>query len=145
MGQLVSDMLNRHRLGHLIIDRDPYLIARLRQAGREAYFGDAANAGFLARCGIAEAKALIITTDTNADIESIIATVKQARADIPIVSRARDAQHAAALYALGVTDAVPETIEASLQLSEAALLDLGVPAGLVIASVHEQRDVFRRS
>jgi hypothetical protein len=38
---------------------------------------------------------------------------------------------------------VPETIEASLQLSEAALLGLGVPAGLVIASVYEQRDVFR--
>jgi monovalent cation:H+ antiporter-2, CPA2 family len=38
---------------------------------------------------------------------------------------------------------VPETVEASLQLSEAALLGLGVPAGLVIASLHEQRDVFR--
>jgi monovalent cation:H+ antiporter-2, CPA2 family len=38
---------------------------------------------------------------------------------------------------------VPETIEASMQLSEAALIGLGVPAGIVIASVHEQRDVFR--
>ncbi len=43
-----------------------------------------------------------------------------------------------------MTDAVPETIEASLQLSEAALVDLGVPMGLVIASIHEKRDVFRK-
>ncbi len=38
---------------------------------------------------------------------------------------------------------MPETIEASLQLSEAALVDLGVPTGPVIASIHEKRDEFR--
>jgi CPA2 family monovalent cation:H+ antiporter-2 len=64
--------------------------------------------------------------------------------DIVIVSRARDAAHARHLYAVGVTDAVPETIEASLQLSEAALIGLGLATGLVIASVHEKRDEFRR-
>ena len=51
--------------------------------------------------------------------------------------------HARHLYAIGVTDAVPETIEASLQLSEAALVGLGVPTGPVIASIHEKRDEFR--
>jgi CPA2 family monovalent cation:H+ antiporter-2 len=30
-----------------------------------------------------------------------------------------------------------------LQLSEAVLVDLGVPMGLVIASVHEKRDEAR--
>ena len=60
-----------------------------------------------------------------------------------IVVRAKDANHARHLYEIGVTDAVPETIEASLQLAEAALVGLGVPTGLVIASIHEKRDVFR--
>ena len=46
---------------------------------------------------------------------------------------------------LGATDAVPETMEASLQLSEAALVDIGVPMGLVIASIHEQRDIYRKA
>ena len=40
---------------------------------------------------------------------------------------------------IGATDAVPETIEASLQLSEAVLVDLGVPMGPVIATIHEKR------
>jgi CPA2 family monovalent cation:H+ antiporter-2 len=40
---------------------------------------------------------------------------------------------------------VPETIEASLQLSEAVLVDIGVPMGLVIASIHERREEFRTS
>jgi CPA2 family monovalent cation:H+ antiporter-2 len=64
---------------------------------------------------------------------------------VTLVARARDADHARALYALGATDAAPETIEASLQLSEAVLVDLGVPMGLVIASIHEKRDEFRRA
>jgi CPA2 family monovalent cation:H+ antiporter-2 len=47
------------------------------------------------------------------------------------------------LYAIGATDVVPETIEASLQLSEAALVGLGVAAGLAVGSVHEKRGEFR--
>ena len=60
-------------------------------------------------------------------------------------SRARDADHASHLYALGATDAVPETIEASLQLSEAALVGLGIAVGPVIASIHEKRDEIRHT
>ncbi len=63
--------------------------------------------------------------------------------DLPIVARARDTVHAAELYKAGVTDAVPETLEASLQLSEAALVDLGVAMGPVIASIHEKRSELR--
>jgi CPA2 family monovalent cation:H+ antiporter-2 len=62
-----------------------------------------------------------------------------------MVSRARDADHARHLYSLGATDAVPETVEASLQLSEAALVGLGVATGPVIASIHEKRDEIRRT
>jgi len=63
---------------------------------------------------------------------------------VTLVARARDAAHARALYGLGVTDAVSETIEAGLQLPEAVLVDLGVPMGLVIASIHEKRDEYRK-
>jgi monovalent cation:H+ antiporter-2, CPA2 family len=75
----------------------------------------------------------------------VIAAARAERADLTIVARARDARHAAALYELGVDDAVPETIEASLQLSEAVLVDVGVPMGLVIASIHERREEFRET
>src|SRR6185295_1360939 len=78
-----------------------------------------------------------------AAIDEIVRVVREQRPDILIVSRARDATHARHLYEIGVSDAVPETIEASLQLSEAALVGLGVPTGPVIASIHEKRDGFR--
>ncbi|MGL4974022.1 MAG: NAD-binding protein, partial [Bosea sp. (in: a-proteobacteria)] len=111
--------------------------------GEPAYFGDATQLEFLRACGLAEATALIVTIDNPRAVDEIVAAARGERADLIIVARARDAKHARHLYELGVNDAVPETIEASLQLSEAALVGLGVPMGLVIATVHEKRDEFR--
>jgi monovalent cation:H+ antiporter-2, CPA2 family len=50
-------------------------------------------------------------------------------ADVAQFPLASGAEHASRLYAIDVTDAVPETVEASLQLSEATLMSLGLPAG----------------
>jgi CPA2 family monovalent cation:H+ antiporter-2 len=76
--------------------------------------------------------------------EAVVATAREINPALTIVARARDARHAKRLYDLGASDAVPETIEASLQLSEAVLVDIGIPMGLVIASIHERRDEFRK-
>jgi CPA2 family monovalent cation:H+ antiporter-2 len=92
---------------------------------------------------VLEAPAVIVTIHDQHAIDEIVRVARALRPDILIVSRARDATHARHLYAIGVTDAVPETIEASLQLSEAALVGLGLPTGPVIASIHEKRDEFR--
>ena len=63
--------------------------------------------------------------------------------NLPVIARARDTNHAAQLYKAGVTDAVPEALEASLQLAEAVLVDVGAPMGPVIASIHEKRSQLR--
>lgn len=143
VGSLVSEMLDRHKVKHLVIERAPDIVSRARADGKPVYYGDAKNVGFLNRCGFQDASAVIITIHVNAEIDDIVRVVRAEREKVVIVSRARDADHARHLYDLGVTDVVPETIEASLQLTEAALVGLGVPTGLVIASVHERRDEFR--
>lgn len=145
VGQLVGDMLQRHKVPYLAIDMDPARVGEQRKAGKPVYFGDGSHPEFLRACGIEQARALVITLDTPSSIGAVVAAARQERADITIVSRARDDKHAAQLYDMGVDDAVPETIEASLQLSEAVLADIGVPMGLVIASIHERRDEFREA
>lgn len=144
VGALVGDMLMRHKIPFLAIDTDPDAVARAREGKKPIYYGDASRIDFLRRCGLAYARALVVTTDDSDSAEHIVREVRKERADLTIVARARDARHAAKLYALGVTDAVPETVEASLQLSEALLVDIGIPMGLVIASIHERRDEFRQ-
>jgi CPA2 family monovalent cation:H+ antiporter-2 len=143
VGQTVCDMLERHGFPFLSTDRDPSAVAEYRQRGREVFYGDATNAAFLRSCGLMDAAALIVTIHDQAAIDQIVLLARSLRPDIVIVSRARDATHARHLYQVGVTDAVPETIEASLQLSEATLVGLGLPTGPVIASIHEKRDEFR--
>jgi monovalent cation:H+ antiporter-2, CPA2 family len=144
VGQLVGDMLSVHAIRYLAVDTDAALVARFRREGRDIYWGNASRSEFLARCGLSTAKALIITMNKPAEAESIVRDARARCPDLIIVARAQDAHHATKLYRLGVSDAVPETIEASLQLSEAVLVDMGIPMGKVIASIHEKRDEFRK-
>ncbi|MGA8971156.1 MAG: cation:proton antiporter [Pseudolabrys sp.] len=144
VGQVVCSMLDRHSFHYIAIDNDAAAIPKHQRNGREVYYGDARNSEFLKSCGLPEARAVVVTVAAEAAIDEIVRQVRALRTEVIIVSRARDATHARHLYAIGVTDAVPETIEASLQLSEATLIGLGLATGLVIASVHEKRDEFRR-
>jgi CPA2 family monovalent cation:H+ antiporter-2 len=144
VGQLVCEMLSRHDLPWVTIEREARLVEQGRRHGSRIFYGDASRAELLERCGLATARALVVTMDAPDGVEAVVAAARGARPDLTIVARARDARHAARLYELGATDAVPETIEASLQLSEAVLVDIGVPMGLVIASIHERRDEYRK-
>ena len=148
VGRLVGEMLDRHGLPWSAIDQDAGVVERGRRAGHSLFFGDAQRPGFLERCGLDSARALVVTADADGDdlgaVEALVSLVRDRRPDLTIVARARDSRQALRLYDLGVSDAVPETVEASLQLSEAVLLGVGVPAGPVIASIHERRDAFRR-
>jgi len=149
VGRLVAEMLSRHDKPWTAIERNPrgVEVARRTLAANphaDIFFGDAARAELLRRCGLQTASALVITMDSPDGVEAVVQAAREIRSDLVIVARARDARHAARLYELGVTDAVPETVEASLQLSESVLVDIGVPMGLIIASIHEKRDEYRR-
>ena len=143
VGRQVAEMLARHQIPYLALDSDATRVAEQRRTGAPVYFGDSGNTEILRRCDIATARALVVTLDNPRAVEAAVSAARAERPDLTIVARARDARHASALYELGVDDAVPETIEASLQLSEAVLVDVGVPMGLVIASIHARRDEYR--
>ena len=144
VGHLVATMLDEHKIAYIAVDNDAALVARERKNGLPVYYGDAANHEFLKRCGLDEATALAVTMDNQVRVDDVTRAARAMRSDLKIIARARDERHAQKLYALGVTEAVPETIESSLQLGEALLVETGVPMGLAIASVHERRDGFRK-
>jgi CPA2 family monovalent cation:H+ antiporter-2 len=145
VGRLVGEMLQMHGLAFTAVDADPDVVRAARKAGARLYFGDAGREAFLKACGVETASAVVVTMDAPAKVDEVVRTVRALRPDLTLIARARDAAHAARLYRLGATDAVPEAIEASLQLAENTLVDLGVPMGLVIASIHEKRDAIRNS
>ncbi len=114
-------------------------VASQRRLGKPVYFGDMTQIELLRRAHLDTARALVVTLDDAEVADMLVAGARAERADLLIVARAKDADHAAHLYRSGASDAVPETIEASLQLSEAVLVDVGVAMGPVIASIHEKR------
>jgi monovalent cation:H+ antiporter-2, CPA2 family len=144
VGRLVAEMLSTHNRPYIAVDSNIDTVAACRREGIPIIFGDVARAELLDRLHLGRASALILTMD---DPVLTIRLTKKVRAwcpDLTIVARARDAAHAAELYKAGATDAVPETLESSLQLSEAVLIDLGMAMGPVIASIHEKRAEMRK-
>ncbi len=143
VGRLVADMLNAHGKPYRIIESDDDIVRGLRRDGYAASFGDAARLDALERMGAADAAAVVLTMDVPVAARRLVRQLRDAHPDMLIVARARDVSHAAELYRAGASHAVPETLESSLQLSEAVLVDIGVAMGPVIASIHEKRDEFR--
>jgi CPA2 family monovalent cation:H+ antiporter-2 len=145
VGRMVADMLAAHGKPYVAVEADIDTVKEARAAGHPVIFGDVARAELVDRLDLGRAGALILTMDDPVLTVRLARRVRAVAPDLTIVARARDARHAAELYRAGVTDAVPETLESSLQLSEAALVDLGVAMGPVIASIHEKRDELRET
>jgi CPA2 family monovalent cation:H+ antiporter-2 len=139
VGQTVAAMLEVHKVPYVAIDVNVDRVAAQRRLGKPVYFGDMTQIELLRRAHLDSARALVVTLDDADVADMLVAAARAERTDLLIVARARDAEHAAHLYRTGASDAVPETIEASLQLSEAVLVDVGVAMGPVIASIHEKR------
>jgi CPA2 family monovalent cation:H+ antiporter-2 len=143
VGRIVADMLSAHDLDCIAIDSDADAVRDGRRIGHKVLFGDVSRGTLVERLHLGQPSAVILTMDNPVLVARLAKRLRQAFPDMPIIARARDTDHAARLYKAGVTDAVPETLEASLLLSEAALVDLGVAMGPVIASIHEKRDELR--
>ena len=143
VGRMVAEMLGLHGKPFVAVDSSVDIVKAARAEGFPIVFGDAVRPELLDRLNLGHASALILTMDDPVQAVRLVKKVRSWRPDLPIISRARDPAHAGRLYRAGVTDAVPETVEASLQLSEAVLVDIGVAMGPVIASIHEKRDEFR--
>jgi CPA2 family monovalent cation:H+ antiporter-2 len=143
VGRMVADMLTEHNRPYLAIENDIDSVTAAREAGYSVMFGDVSRPELVDKLELGHAAALVLTMDDPVLVAKLTRRVRGWCPDLAIIARARDPHHAAILYKAGVTDAVPETLEASLQLSEAVLVDTGMPMGPVIASIHEKRAQLR--
>lgn len=143
VGRLIAQMLDAHDKPYVAIDSDADMIESAKRKGYRATFGDAARGDALRRLGVDNALAVVLTMDEPVLAQRLVSKLRAEHPDLLIVARARDIAHASELYRAGASHAVPETLEATLQLSEAVLVDIGVAMGPVIASIHEKRDEFR--
>lgn len=139
VGRLLAQLLDDQRIPYIAIDSDPDLVATQRAKGAAIFFGDASQPELLQHLGIEKAAAFATTMNAPEAADHVIKTVHRDWPHIPIIARACDVPHAEALRASGARSAVPETVEASLELCEQLLTNIGFPQEAARSIVDDQR------
>jgi len=127
VGQMLGSVLDAQSLPHVGLDIDTDLVAHFRAAGAGIFYGDASRAEMLRRFGVERAAALVVTMDNPHTAEHVVETARRNWPELVIYVRARDRAHARRLISKGASHAIPETVEASLEIGEMVLMGVGVP------------------
>ena len=140
VGQNVARVLESQGFEYIALDLDPARIRAARQAGDPVMFGDSADEEMLARAGIAQASALVISFSDPATSLGILRSVRRMHPELPVLVRTADDARLRELQEAGATDVVPETFEASLMLVSHVLMLLRVPVTRVVRLLAEIRN-----
>ncbi|XP_041011571.1 K(+) efflux antiporter 3, chloroplastic-like isoform X2 [Juglans microcarpa x Juglans regia] len=120
---LDGDALGMH---YVAFDLDPSIVKASRKLGFPTLYGDGSRPAVLQSAGISSPKAVMVMyTGKNRTIEAV-QRLRLAFPVIPIYARAQDLAHLLDLKKAGVTDAILENAETSLQLGSKLLKGLGI-------------------
>lgn len=139
VGQAVARVLDNENVPWIAFDTNGALVAEQRAAGRMVYFGDASHREILQHAGVSYARAIVVTLDVANAAERMVGEVLALRPNAQVFARAKDAEHALRLSACGAISAIPETVEASLQLAGRLLEGLDFPPDAANARIAEER------
>ena len=139
VGQTVAKMLSVGGISYVALDMDASRIAACRAKGMAVFFGDASQIEILNSAGARRARGAVVTIDQPVAADWIVAALHEFFPDLPIFARAQDLLHGRHLEAEGATRAVPETLEASLQLGAIAMTSMGIRSDEVAGILQELR------
>lgn len=140
VGQTVAKLLSAGGLSYVALDLDVARTSACRTKGMPVFFGDASQIEILRAAGADRAKGAVVTIDQPAEADRIVAALHEFFPDLPVFARARDLQHSRRLETEGATQAVPETLEASLQLGAIAMTSMGTSSDEVLGIIEDLRD-----
>lgn len=142
VGQQLGKLLAAQNIPYVAFETDARLVARLRGEGWPVWFGNASRAELLCRAHADEASAIVLTMDQPAAALQAVRGIRREFPHVPLFARSRDERHARALRLAGASVVVPETLEASLQLSAFVLEAMGLENRLVDDIVGRERALF---
>jgi len=139
VGQNIARVLESQGFEYIAVDLDPHRVMPARQAGHPVIFGDSSDEDVLESCGLANASALVVSFADAAVSLSIVRAVRRLRADVPVLVRTADDGGIDQLRAVGATEVVPETFEASLMLAAHTLMALNMSIKNVVGVMDQIR------
>ena len=144
VGRAVTHILEREQAEIVGLDTNPKTVSRQRALGRKIYFGDGGREEVLQKAGLAHAGMVVVTLDNALSAENMVKTARHSRPDVPILARARDADHAQSLYQAGATHVIPDAIEAGLQMSARPPEQMGYESEAVQTLISSERETEYR-
>lgn len=142
VGQQIGKLLKGQDIPFIAFETDAELVVRMRADGWPVWFGDATRPDLLRRLYAGEAPLIVLTMDQPVATMHAVSGIRRDFPHVRLFVRSRDEKHARRLRLAGASVVVPETLEASLQLSSFVLEELGLDAHLVGALVDRERAVF---
>jgi len=142
VGQQLAKLLDAQRIPYVAFETDARLASTLHAQGRPVYFGNAARAELLRRVHAEDAPAIVLTMDHPASALQAVRGIRREFPHVRLFARSRDEKHARDLRRAGASVVVPETLEASLQLSAFVLEAMGLDERTVDGIVDRERDAF---
>jgi CPA2 family monovalent cation:H+ antiporter-2 len=142
VGQQLAKLLGEQNIPFVAFECDAKLVSKLHAEGKPVYFGNAARPELLRRVHADEAPAIVLTMDHPASAMQAVRGIRREFPHARLFVRSRDEKHARALRLAGASVVVPETLEASLQLSAFVLEAMGLDERTVDGIVDHERDLI---
>jgi CPA2 family monovalent cation:H+ antiporter-2 len=145
VGQQLAKLLDSQGIPYVAFENDAKLVSKLHAQGVPVYFGNAARPELLRRVHAGEAPAIVLTMDHPSSALQAVRGIRREFPHMRLFARSRDEKHARALKLAGASVVVPETLEASLQLSSFVLQAMGLDERVVDDIVDRERDQFAQA
>jgi len=142
VGQQLAKLLKDQNIPFVAFENDAKLVSKLHAQGLPVYFGNASRPELLRRVHADEAPAIVLTMDHPASAMQAVRGIRREFPHVRLFARSRDEKHARDLRRAGASIVVPETLEASLQLSAFVLEAMGLDERVVDDIVDQERDLF---
>ncbi len=139
VGQSVARLLEGEGFDYVAVDLDPERVRDAAAGGEPVAYGDITQRANLQAAGLERARAAVMTfRETRASLKAL-SHIQELRPELPVLVRATDEHELEDLLNAGVTEVVPDTVEASVTLATHLLLLLGVP----VSQVAQRIDLIR--
>lgn len=126
-GRVISLMLEKSGIPYVAFDTDPERVSLGKREGRNVRFGDMTDPRVLDASGIGDAAVIVVTLYETHQTEKLVSTVRNFYPGVSVYARVRNLTVRDRLLAHGVSHAIPEAAEGSLQLGKAVLQGVGKP------------------
>jgi len=124
VGQTVSKLLREHQIEPTIVELNHTTVARLRESGLRAVYGDATQASVLEAAGIESAGSLIFAASGTPPLE-VVQTAKSLNPKLTILARSQYMSEIGAARDAGADVVVSSEAEVAFAMAEHLLRSLG--------------------